>query len=174
MSVQAWLTKCIYHRYRTTEQYEKNKGDQVKGQILVYFTSAFWHGFYPGYYFSFFFWWFYATILTTLWRIGQKKPAAKAAFEKLGYFGTFIAWALASVGLTYFGSYFQLLSLGDCIQFMRNLYFIPNISIVVICLLLLQIPLGDGSHRGKKDHAPKKPLSEAQANPEAVRLAEKS
>lgn len=152
MSVQAWLTKCVYYRYRTAEEYEKNKGDQARGQMLVYLTSAFWHGFYAGYYLSFFFWYFFASIMTTLWKLGQKKPELKNAFDSLGIVGRFGAWAFASVGLTYFGTYFQLLSWPDCINFMAAMNYLPNILVVVIALALQQIPMG--GHHKKPHRAP--------------------
>jgi uncharacterized membrane protein (DUF106 family) len=37
-------------------------------------TSAFWHGFYAGYYLSFLFWYFVSSIMSTLFRLGQRKP----------------------------------------------------------------------------------------------------
>lgn len=155
MSVQAWLVKCIYHRYKSPEEYERNKGEQAKGQMLVYLTSAFWHGFYAGYYLSFFFWYFFANILTVLFRIGQKKPEYKEAFERLGIVGRVGAWALSSIGISYFGSYFQLLSWSSCIRLMSSLSFLPNILVVVISLLLNQIPLGGHTkkHHAKTDSA---------------------
>ena len=131
--------------------------------MLVYLTSAFWHGFYAGYYLSFFFWYFVSSIMNTLFRLHQRRPEVKEAFESLGFVGRVLAWFISSVAMTYFGSYFQLLSWKDSISFMSALYFFPHILVVVLALALQQIPLG-----------PSKPRHHKEANPSGISHESKS
>jgi lysophospholipid acyltransferase len=106
MSVQAWLQKSIYYRYRTAEQYQQNRSDAAKGQLLVFMVSAFWHGFYGGYYLSFFFWYNVATIINIVFKLVQRNPQITETFNKFGIVGRVVAWTLSSIGMTYFAVYF--------------------------------------------------------------------
>lgn len=143
MSVQSWLEKCIYVRYRTPEEYKKNPSARSRGQLLVLLTSAFWHGFYAGYYLSFFFWFHIINITNTIFRWTQKNAFIDSLFRKTGIVGRFIAWAVVSLSLTYFGTYFQLLSFPNCYSFMKSSYFIPNIVLVILSLTIPLVPIKD-------------------------------
>jgi hypothetical protein len=141
MSVQGWLQKCIYHRFRTPEQYRKSNADKSKGQLLVFLVSAFWHGFYPGYYISFFFWYNLSIIIDLVSKFAQHKPQIMEVYKQFGIVGKVAVWAISSIGLTYLGCPFQLLNLGDCLRFLQSTYFIPNILVFVGALVIQQIPM---------------------------------
>lgn len=152
MSVQGWLQKCIYHRYRRPEEYKKDKSSMARGQLLVFAVSAFWHGLYLGYYLAFFFWFNLTGIINSLYKISTSNPSVQTTFKKSGFLGQFLAWFSLNVCFSYIGSYFMLLSLPNCVTHMRALNFIPNVLIVVVNLVLQKVAgvLGRGDRRKRE------------------------
>ena len=125
MSVQLWLTRCVYLRYRTKEEYKVDKKAQARGALLVFMISAFWHGFYFGYYLSFFFWYCLMQIAGVVYQITQKRKDLVAKYEQTGLAGHIFMWLLVNISFSYFGSYFQLLGAKACFAVMSRLWFIP-------------------------------------------------
>ena len=103
--------------------------------------SAFWHGFYFGYYLSFFFWYCLTQIAGVVFRIARNRPDLVSKYESTGRFGHIAIWLLVSIMFSYTGSYFHLLGPASCYAFMSKLWFIPEIGIVVLMLVLQSSPL---------------------------------
>lgn len=132
MSVQQWLTRCVYIRYRTPEEYKTDKKAQSRGQLIVFAVSAFWHGFYFGYYLSFFFWYCLMQVAGVVFRINRNRPDLVAKYEATGKVGHIGMWLLVNVTFSYFGSYFQLMGVKSCFASMSHLWFMPEIIVLVL------------------------------------------
>ena len=100
-------------------------------------VSSFWHGFYGGYYLSFFFW-FVQSHLSQLIFSETKKPNSKYVkiYKSLGILGRILLWIASNFLMTVNGIYFQVLSLGQSIQILASLYFIPPLMVIIPTILL--------------------------------------
>lgn len=110
-----WLQRCVYYRYRSAEQYKVDKKAQSTGQLLVFMTSAFWHGFYSGYYLSFFFWYVMLTISATVFRITKSRPDLAEKYDSLRPYSSWLMWIFVNVFFCYFGFSFHVLSIKYCL-----------------------------------------------------------
>lgn len=153
MSVQAWLTRCIYYRYRTAEEYKKDKKAQATGQLLVFVISAFWHGFYFGYYLSFFFWYCMTSIAATVFRITRERQDLVQLYESTGKAGQITLWLVVNVWFSYYGNYFQILGAKDCYKVMSRLWFIPEITVVALMFVIPKLPMFKAKRPSRTDPA---------------------
>eukprot|EP01111_Echinosteliopsis_oligospora_P010534 TRINITY_DN3300_c0_g1_i1.p1 TRINITY_DN3300_c0_g1~~TRINITY_DN3300_c0_g1_i1.p1 ORF type:complete len:506 (-),score=121.04 TRINITY_DN3300_c0_g1_i1:13-1530(-) len=126
----AWLKNYVYTRI-------KHKNPMVP-TLATYLTSAFWHGFYPGYYFFFM-------------GIGFLTEAAREARRKLRpYFVTeddkpiqpgklyydIASCLISEFMLTYYGIAFVLLSWTEAMKAWATVYYIGNILTVVLFVVI--------------------------------------
>lgn len=136
ISVQLWLQRCIYYRYRSAEQYKTDKKAQATGQLLVFATSAFWHGFYGGYYISFFFWYIMTSISATVFRICKSRPDLEQKYDSMRPFSSIVMWIFVNVVFSYFGFGFQVLSIKYCLIIMSQIWFSIEILAIVLMVVL--------------------------------------
>lgn len=153
VSVQLWLNRCIYYRFRTPDQYRTDKKAQARGQLLVFMVSSLWHGFYFGYYISFFCWWCMTQIAGSVFRIARNHPRIVEKYERTGTVGRVALWAAVSFGFTYFGSYFVVMSARSCLAVMSRLWFLPEITLIVVMMVLQRSPLLKEPRKDKKEAA---------------------
>lgn len=118
----------------------------ARGQLLVFMVSAFWHGFYVGYYISFFYWFNITNIVNSLYRISTNNPKIMEIYEKSGIVGHLLAWFLLNVSFSYTGTFFMLLSLPNCLHFMRTLYYLPAILMLVLNQVLQRMAPANSRH----------------------------
>jgi lysophospholipid acyltransferase len=118
LSTDRWLKHYIYERV----QYTPYKGWATSA---TFFTSAIWHGVYPGYYLSF----ITAAVLTQTERMGRRvvRPyfvdtAAKPLYD----LGTFVCHQLVFNSIM---MPFPLLLVEDAMNFWAALYYIPLIAL---------------------------------------------
>jgi lysophospholipid acyltransferase len=52
-STHLWLKKYVYFRVASREEIKRSTLSVIKAEGITFLTSAFWHGFYPGYYIMF-------------------------------------------------------------------------------------------------------------------------
>lgn len=141
ISVQLWLDRCIYRRYGTEEEYKRDKQKQANGQLLVFMVSAFWHGFYAGYYITFFMWYCEMQVATYVFRITRNRPDLKRKFDEAPAAVHYALWMVVNFAFCYFGISFQLLGVKLCIKAMSRLWFVPEITLILLMLVLQRSPL---------------------------------
>lgn len=155
ISVQLWLQRCVYYRYRSAEQYKTDKKAMAEGQLVVFAVSAFWHGFYGGYYISFFLWYQMMTLAYLIFRITQNKQELISMYDHSGVAGHIAVWAVVNCMFSYFGAEFQIMSMGACYRFMASTYFLPYILLFALVFGLQRSPLVRGSKTDKTDRTDK-------------------
>ena len=109
---------------------------QANGQLVVFMVSAFWHGFYGGYYLSFFFWFILIHLSTLVYKITLNYPIISITYKKTGILGHILLWLLTSSIFNHIGFYFKVLSCKSSLAVMKSLYFIPNIGLILITLIV--------------------------------------
>ena len=137
ISISKWLRGCIYLRAHESPipSFLAGKiGHRQYATLLTRFTSAFWHGFYPGYYLCFF---------STVLQFEADSIARKfirPLFTKTGSTTPHWIYTLAgkihtAVCLNYYGSAFVVLSATTAFDIWTDLYFsvhILNIATIVL------------------------------------------
>ena len=117
-----WLTRYVYIRTNAN-------------LTAVYLTSAFWHGFYPGYYLFF----LSVPLVTHCGRVGKKKISPYFPSDKWGLYR--IACIIAtSVVIQYFVSAHFLASLEWSLRNWRSHYFFGHIGCIIFYIIVSQIP----------------------------------
>jgi len=117
-----WLTRYVYIR--------------TNGSLVAtYGTSAFWHGFYPGYYLFF----LSVPIMTFCERIGRKKLSPRFSSDKWSLYG--IACILStSFFVEYMVSAFPLLAGDRSLANWKSHYFFGHIGCVLFYVVVSQFP----------------------------------
>uniref|UniRef100_A0A7S1CCL7 Lysophospholipid acyltransferase n=1 Tax=Bicosoecida sp. CB-2014 TaxID=1486930 RepID=A0A7S1CCL7_9STRA len=154
---QTWLERYVYRR----------TGDSL---VWTYFTSAFWHGFYPGYYLFF----MSVPLITNLGRELRrrvrpmfvrdwyertpKQTMSKTVYDTIGRVCT-------SLGMNYLACAFQALAFDYAMFSWGSWYFAGHIVIIGGYILVLAIPAARAPTDGKakKDDAPAKAANGAAA-----------
>lgn len=165
MSVQSWLSRCVYHRYRTSVEYRKDKEAQARGQLLVFMVSAFWHGFYFGYYLSFFCVYCILQISASVFRIGQIRPDLMQAYKNTKWIGPTVFAVLTSAAFSFYGCYFHLMLMSNCLALMTKLWFLPEILLLGLMVMLQKV----ASQRPKKKESDSQNVREEKPKGEAVK-----
>jgi len=117
-----WLTRYVYYR--------------TNGSLVsVYSTSAFWHGFYPGYYMFF----LSVPLMTFAERIIKKKISPYFSPKKWTPYGIF-GIIMTSVCVEYFVIPFVMLARDRSWDAWKSHYFFGHIACLAVCLVLSQFP----------------------------------
>lgn len=133
MGTQEWLRKSIYER----SPFE----NRAASQLLTFMTSAFWHGFYPGYYLSFFMWFCLLHIGAKVYRENKKPDSfCHRAYKKLGRVGKFINWFLATFFLMVNGLYFWSPDFSTCLTILAAVYYVPLLPALIVLILTFYGP----------------------------------
>lgn len=132
ITVGEWLRHYCYERF----------GPHLKLQamFLTNILSAFWHGIYPGYYIAF----LTGSIILTIGRLWHKKiyphiisycsnNNIKNIYHIISIISTMLAVTLSFIP-------FVVLNINDTITIYNTLYFIPQISMVCIWIILILVP----------------------------------
>jgi lysophospholipid acyltransferase len=129
MNTAVWLKRYIYFRFR-----EGKKPGQMN-TIVTFLTSAFWHGFYPGYYIAF----FMGAVAVNAARNSRRliRPyfltASGAGNYPLKWAYDIVGKLMAAVMLNQVLMPFALLTLTDSLTFWHSCYWILHVG----CLVLL-------------------------------------
>ena len=137
-----WLKRYIYFRLNRLI-------NRDLALYLTYMVSAFWHGFYPMYFLAF--------ILYAIFTENHKelhKLCCRYKFMRSPFVLGFI-YILANLGLGYLGMMFTILLFRHVKYFVRGLYWIPAIHIILFLLFkltrknwLLRI---NSNHKGEEE-----------------------
>lgn len=110
------------------------KNNKSLASLLTFGFSAFWHGFYPVYYIVFFEFFLCERISESL----ELRYNIISKIEKKGMFS--LSYILAKicfeVALKHIGLMFIMLDINIVFKFKRNIYFLPEIFIVVLYVYL--------------------------------------
>jgi len=131
-----WLRKCVYTRVESKNPFVP--------LLATYVTSAFWHGFYPGYYL------FFVTggVLTEAAR--ETRRRIRPRFMKADGVTPNQPWKfvydvvgilMAEWALSYSGVAFLLLSWENAVKVWTTLYFSGHIAIVLYSILIRLVPV---------------------------------
>lgn len=140
--VADWMKNFVYFR----------AGDlgfsRTYANVATKVTSAFWHGFYPGYYMFFVPVALFTeaegvlrTRITPIFYDMQKnakgvEEAVKFKFSQpVYYLATLVHWTVMYVGFDYFAISFMLLSFQDSLHFYRSTYFLGHLVCVSILVI---------------------------------------
>lgn len=127
-----WLRRYVYDRVTPP-----GTKPTMFATVATYMTSAFWHGFYPGYYFTF----FSGALVTELGRKirknirplflkedGKTGKPTKIIYDILGWFSSIFI-------LNYICAAFVLLTFERTVRFYTSVYFFGHIGIVLALVL---------------------------------------
>jgi len=123
---QGWLERYVYNRTN-------------RSLFAVYFVSAIWHGFYPGYYLFF----LSVPLFTEAARV-TKSNLRPYFGEEGGFLATIyklFAMVLTSIHINYLVTSFQLLSWDASIKYWRNFFFMGHATLLVMYILCAGIPV---------------------------------
>jgi lysophospholipid acyltransferase len=133
ISVQEWLRKSVYQRSQI-----KSKS---LNQLFVFVVSAFWHGLYFAYYISETLWFVQLHLQALMFKYFKGNHTfLNKLYEKMGSAGTVVLAALVSFEFNHNSTYFVILEGEYCWKFMKKLYFIPELSLVVLLVLFSVLP----------------------------------
>jgi len=124
-----WLRRYVYNRLNP----DTSKGAPLYVQLATYMTSAFWHGFYPGYYMTF----FSGALMNNAAR-GLRKAfrpravAGGAVVKKLYDIASFLTTAII---LNYTCTPFTLLFFADGWRMWKSVFFLGHILTVAAMFL---------------------------------------
>lgn len=140
ISVQEWLRKSVYQRSPL-----KSK---IANQLYVFVVSAFWHGFYSAYYISEVLWFgqLYLQGLVFKYFNGRDTVVGRW-YRAAGRVGTILLGLLVSFEFSHNSTYFVILEGEFCWKFMKRLYFVPELALVVLIVVFWVLPVP----KGKKD-----------------------
>jgi len=138
ISIAKWLRNCIYLRASESEMPKILKGligHRQYATLLTRFTSAFWHGFYPGYYMAFF-----STVLQfetdTLARKFIKPIFMKEGATKPHWIYTFGGKIHTAWCLNYYGATFLILAASTSMYLWNSMFFIVHIMNIASIVLI--------------------------------------
>ncbi|TPX60488.1 hypothetical protein SpCBS45565_g07502 [Spizellomyces sp. 'palustris'] len=136
-----WLRECVYLRLapqhtpakstddtRSKHQKPKKKGKAIAlANVATYFTSAFWHGFRPGYYFTF----LSGAMVTITGQLLRRnlrplvtQPSRLTTYKPLY---DFIGWLGTQISINYICAPFPVYTIGNGIQVWKSVYFMVHI-----------------------------------------------
>mmetsp|Transcript_37512 Transcript_37512/g.49427 ORF Transcript_37512/g.49427 Transcript_37512/m.49427 type:complete len:542 (+) Transcript_37512:178-1803(+) len=120
---QGWLERYVYHRTN-------------RSLAAVYFVSAIWHGFYPGYYL------FFMSVPLLTYAAGTTKTKVRPFFEasEMLLIYNFTAKILTSITINYLVTPFQLLAWDTSVTFWMSFFFIGHVSLVVVYMACSLLP----------------------------------
>ena len=143
ISISRWLRNCIYLRANEAALpgFLKGKiGHRQYATILTRFTSAFWHGFYPGYYLAFF-----STVLQfeadSISRKYIKPYFMRDGDTKPHWFYTLCGKIHSGLCVNYYGAAFMVLSAEAGMQVWKSVYYIVhlfNVATIVLVPILFK------------------------------------
>ena len=117
-----WLTRYVYYR--------------TNGNLFaVYMTSAFWHGFYPGYYLFF----LSMPLVTMAERMARKKLSPRFSSAKWSLYGM-AGIFMTSLVMEYMVTAFVMLALDRSLDLYRANYYFGHILCVVGYVVLMFVP----------------------------------
>ncbi|MES1910815.1 MAG: hypothetical protein MHM6MM_003344 [Cercozoa sp. M6MM] len=113
VSINAWLKDCVYLRVQRPSFMKGVMSHKGFATMATRVTSAFWHGFYPGYYLFF----VSSALLSaadgvgraTLRRFFVTEKENKAPLEHLRWLYNFVGFVFTYTGVNYFGVAFEFL-----------------------------------------------------------------
>ncbi|KAJ3362629.1 lysophospholipid acyltransferase [Allomyces arbusculus] len=124
MGTSTWLKECVYLRLTPP-----GTRPTFLTTMVTYTTSAFWHGFYPGYYLTF----ASGALITTAARGLRRAFRARVlATESTPLYAayTFAGWVMSQGILNYVVAPFMVLSLADSIAIWKANYFLGHICVL--------------------------------------------
>ncbi|KAI9159460.1 Lysophospholipid acyltransferase [Blastocladiella emersonii ATCC 22665] len=133
LGTSSWLKHYVYLRLAPA-----GTRPTALTTVVTYATSAFWHGFYPGYYLTF----TTGAMITETARVLRRTlrphalaapPAVRAAYNLAG-------WVLTQAVLNYAVVPFLLLSLADSLAVWRANYFAGHVGLVVAMVACRFVP----------------------------------
>ncbi|KAF2087510.1 MBOAT-domain-containing protein [Saccharata proteae CBS 121410] len=120
INTNLWLRNYMYLRVTP-----KGKKPGFRASMATFVTSAFWHGFYPGYYMSF----ILASFLQTIAKNGRRllrpfflAPNGKDALPTKKYYDVF-TWLVTQLAFSFTVAPFVLLTLPDSLKVWSRVYF---------------------------------------------------
>ena len=138
ISISKWLRSCIYLRAHETPvpaMLAGVFGHRQYATLLTRFTSAFWHGFYPGYYLCFF-----STVLhseaDSVARKFIRPLFTKTGQTKPNWIYTIAGKIHTSICINYYGSAFLVLSAAAATDIWSGLYFCVHIFNILTIILV--------------------------------------
>lgn len=136
ISISKWLRSCIYLRANEApmpKSLHGKLGHRQYATLLTRFTSAFWHGFYPGYYLC-----FVSTVLQfeadSIARKYIRPLFTKTGATKPYWIYTLVGRIHTALCLNYYGSAFLVLSASAALEIWADLFYcihIFNIATIV-------------------------------------------
>jgi len=129
-----WLRNYIYLRVTP-----KGKKPGFRATMATFVTSAFWHGFYPGYYLSFVLGSFVQNMAKQSRRLIRPffmDPDGKTALPNKRYYDVF-TWLITQISFAFVTTPFILLTLGDSLAVWARVYFYLIIGLGVGNAVLL-------------------------------------
>ncbi|KAK1751651.1 MBOAT, membrane-bound O-acyltransferase family-domain-containing protein [Echria macrotheca] len=120
INTNKWLRNCIY--LRVTPRGQK---PGFRATVATFFTSAFWHGFYPGYYLSFLLASFIQTVAKNFRRYLRPfflDPKTQAPLPTKKYYD-FFSWLVTQVTFSFVTAPFLILSLSGSLTVWSRVYF---------------------------------------------------
>jgi hypothetical protein len=142
IGVQDWLRKCIYERSPL-----KSKS---LNQLYVFFVSAFWHGFYSAYYISFTLWFLQLHLQTLMFKYFKSgKPLLAKLYNKSGKVGEALLAMVVMLSFSHSATYFLVLERSAGWMFMKRVYFIPQICLVLLTVVFTVLPAEKTKKEGK-------------------------
>jgi lysophospholipid acyltransferase len=121
------------------------KGNKSAATLVTFMVSAFWHGFYPVYYFFFFQFFLLERISEILEDLGLF-----VYLERQNLVIKFFAKIAGMAFCNYLGIVFVLLTFENVYLFIRNMYFIPPIALVLVYVVVTKIKKKYGKKNQKK------------------------
>lgn len=122
--IHLWLKHYVYNRTLV-----KGKKPGLRNNIIVFITSAFWHGFYPFYYVMFFF-------CALLGELSKDIYRSRIYFRWIPYpFSSILANFVSLLSMNFMGASFQMLTFERGWKFSAALYHFVYIYIVVLMFI---------------------------------------
>jgi hypothetical protein len=160
-----WLKHQVYLRVSTPAAVARYIAPRTFANLATKFTSAFWHGFYPGYYIFFFQVWFIQTFELKLRALllpffstpNAERPARPHMIYPRAYLYRAFMNVFVMGSLAWLGSSFVLLEFTASINILLDSYMwyhvLGMLTLVFIPMLAKKIRGGGGKRRADKDKA---------------------
>eukprot|EP01064_Diplonema_japonicum_P013774 TRINITY_DN2131_c0_g3_i1.p1 TRINITY_DN2131_c0_g3~~TRINITY_DN2131_c0_g3_i1.p1 ORF type:complete len:493 (+),score=46.47 TRINITY_DN2131_c0_g3_i1:52-1530(+) len=129
--VNNWLKNVVYFRLSDV------LGSKSQAPVLLtQVTSAFWHGFYPGYYFFF----VSASMFVIVARAARNKIRPLFLKAKQATLYDLITFVFTGIGANYIGVPFVFLDWRDTMRVWNDVYYAPHVMAVCVYLIATFIP----------------------------------
>jgi lysophospholipid acyltransferase len=112
-----------------------NKNRQPLATLAVFFTSAYWHGFYPCYYITFLSFFFVLAVSRSIYKCSPLLTFLPSIIKR------FLSISLTITFIYYFSSIYHLTDTTLMYNFLKNTYFVPHILVLSAFGLSLVVPL---------------------------------